>query len=462
MLRTTLGQFLIAFLLCPSVWAGPLSIVSVTKTTAPTLTLEGLRQKYQSPYVVTEERTSQSTGMFRLYMPGISLDRAIEPNKGYIVKSSTTATFTGTAVTPTITIHPGFNLISAPDGLTSAQQVINELGLGLLAKVNAQGKFEAVTDSNGGDFAIEQGRGYLAMPKTRSHGTGTIFTEEDGFHVFHLKTMIEITSDQWSTPTTLGPFSSGDLDPCYTEDGKKVLFASSRGCSGTIGLFQVDADGSNLQRLTGTTPQGDCLSVLNYTPTPRTSGFKILLKGISSFPGSRSDIAVYPSPRGSSFTDPIFITSNRNEKCPIFSPDGQTIFFQADWDGTMKLYSVPTSIGTTTEFSDARRMAMATKLSNRPITADGLSAAPDGSVIFTSNGDIWCRSWDGTETNLTNTPEVNEKEASYSPDGSRICYIGADANGNFTQVCLMRGDGSGAHVIYAGGKQCSINHAWKP
>ena len=105
---------------------------------------------------------------------------------------------------------------------------------------------------------------------------------------------------------------------------------------------------------------------------------------------------------------------------------------------------------------------MAKKLSNKPITADGLSMSPDGSVLFTSNGDIWRRNWDGTETNLTNTPEVNEKEASFSPDGSRICYISADANLNYTQVWLMRGDGSGARMLHGNGRECSINHAWKP
>ncbi len=202
--------------------------------------------------------------------------------------------------------------------------------------------------------------------------------------------------------------------------------------------------------------------MLNQTPAPRSHKFKILLKAISSFPGSSSDIALYPSTRGASFTDPVFITSDLNEQNPVFSSDGQTIYFLADWEGILKIYSVPTSIGTTTEFSDARRLTMATKLSDRPVTADGLSVAPDGSVVFTSTGDIWRRSWDGIETNLTNTPGVDEKEASYSPDGSRIAYIRANSNGVYTQVCTMRADGSGQTLIHDSGREVSINHAWKP
>ncbi len=56
--------------------------------------------------------------------------------------------------------------------------------------------------------------------------------------------------------------------------------------------------------------------------------------------------------------------------------------------------------------------------------------------------DIWSMHPDGTDqTNLTNTPELNEWGPAWSPDGTRIAYVEGDTFSN--RILVMNADGSG-------------------
>jgi Tol biopolymer transport system component len=62
---------------------------------------------------------------------------------------------------------------------------------------------------------------------------------------------------------------------------------------------------------------------------------------------------------------------------------------------------------------------------------------PPGAVTC----DIWSMHPDGTEqTNLTNTPELNEWGPAWSPDGTRIAYVEGDTFSN--RILVMNADGS--------------------
>jgi hypothetical protein len=75
--------------------------------------------------------------------------------------------------------------------------------------------------------------------------------------------------------------------------------------------------------------------------------------------------------------------------------------------------------------------------------------AINGKIAYTVcgffNGDLVCDIWsinpDGTgNTNLTNTPEVNEAQPAWSADGTRIAYIEGSSGGNVLKI--MNADGT--------------------
>jgi Tol biopolymer transport system component len=67
-----------------------------------------------------------------------------------------------------------------------------------------------------------------------------------------------------------------------------------------------------------------------------------------------------------------------------------------------------------------------------------------GPVGFTC--DIWVMNSDGSEQrNITDTPEVNETDPAWSPDGTRIAYIEGDTG--FNRLVVVNADGSGRSVV---------------
>jgi hypothetical protein len=62
--------------------------------------------------------------------------------------------------------------------------------------------------------------------------------------------------------------------------------------------------------------------------------------------------------------------------------------------------------------------------------------------------DIWTMNADGSEqTNLTNTPDLNESGPAWSPDGTRIAYV--EGPTYFYKIMVMNADGSGVAPIVA-------------
>ena len=87
--------------------------------------------------------------------------------------------------------------------------------------------------------------------------------------------------------------------------------------------------------------------------------------------------------------------------------------------------------------------------SSAPVAAQ--VAAVNGDIAYTvcdfpeSGGDITCDIWkmkpDGSEqTNLTNTPELNEERPAWAPDGSRIVYT--EGSNFLFRIRVMNADGS--------------------
>ena len=74
------------------------------------------------------------------------------------------------------------------------------------------------------------------------------------------------------------------------------------------------------------------------------------------------------------------------------------------------------------------------------------SWSPDGrKIVFSRNSaDIWVVNVDGTQPrNLTKTPDRQERDPAYSPDGARIAYTVSPISGGGTQIYVMNANGSG-------------------
>ena len=89
-------------------------------------------------------------------------------------------------------------------------------------------------------------------------------------------------------------------------------------------------------------------------------------------------------------------------------------------------------------------------------TAAGQSTSVNGKIAYTvceyniPPGDVTCDIWvmdpDGSnQTNLTNTPELNEMGPAWSPDGTRIAYI-EGTNYTYT-INVINADGTGQFAV---------------
>jgi Tol biopolymer transport system component len=74
------------------------------------------------------------------------------------------------------------------------------------------------------------------------------------------------------------------------------------------------------------------------------------------------------------------------------------------------------------------------------------TSATNGKIAYAKLGDIWVMDADGTnETNLTNTPDINERDPAWSPDGAKIAFTGPgkfneDNSGGLADIYVMDAD----------------------
>ena len=218
-----------------------------------------------------------------------------------------------------------------------------------------------------------------------------------------------------------------DAHPSWSRDGKHILFQSPRE-SGHVRLFMMKADGSELHRLTTNT--GFC-GVPTLSPNAQTIAFQCS-DGLQTFGTPEAPWRVFLLDLGQ--TKPRAVTHGPgNDQVPNWSPDGRTLLFFSDRDGSNQVY----------ELNLASRMVR--RLTNGPDAHIVASYSPDGRQIVLSRGEPGSKAEIHILTPpkeyrlITDTPVFGG--ALFSPDGkSLLMQRETDAG---TRLFVLPSDGSG-------------------
>jgi Tol biopolymer transport system component len=275
-----------------------------------------------------------------------------------------------------------------------------------------------------------------------------------------------------------------DDHPTWSPDGKRIAFVSTRQPGTTPGrawnaVYVVQADGSNLQRLSGP-------DAADYSPAWSPKGDLLAFASGSGVAGG-TDIFVL-KPDG---TDRRLVTKNGG--WPTFSADGESLFFHSRREGTWGIWRVrldgsgleritPPGVEAFTPraAADGKWLVAAVKrgkhrqieridLNSRESTALTREATdhwnpsitPDGQTIVYHKAapgfvaphvELW-----GTPPGMaTQLLRLAGAFPAFSPDGKRVALTG----GNFGQVDVMNCDGSDRKTIYPGQPRTVFSLSW--
>ncbi len=202
-----------------------------------------------------------------------------------------------------------------------------------------------------------------------------------------------------------------DFAPAWSPDGRKIAFTAKRDDNDEI--YIMDADGSNQTNITRN-PASDSRPA--WSPEANRIAF---VSNRDSAPDS-SDIYVVAVDA----TDLIRLTDNpKFDGDPAWSPDGKKIAFASDRDGNFDIYVM------NTDGSDQRNITNHPGLDSKPVwTADGSRLAFISNR--TGNFNVHVMNADGVnERSLTNEGQTDD-EPSWSPDGNFVVYQ-TQRDGNF-------------------------------
>ena len=109
------------------------------------------------------------------------------------------------------------------------------------------------------------------------------------------------------------------------------------------------------------------------------------------------------------------------------------------------------------------------------------TTSPEGKIVFVKQGtepsdkcdrqpcaDLWVMDADGTnQTNLTNTPDTNEGQPAWSPDGTKIAFTGPgdlneDGSGGLDDIYVMDADGTNQTNLTDTPDDLEYQPSWAP
>jgi dipeptidyl aminopeptidase/acylaminoacyl peptidase len=288
------------------------------------------------------------------------------------------------------------------------------------ALVSAASTFAIVADTAGVARAAFPGANGKLVFETNRDGNEEIYTmNSDGSN------RVDLTRNP-----------AEDTDPRWSADGARIVFASNR--TGNYQIYTMNADGGGVTRVTHDanddrrpTWTADGQILFQNGTFPDRAIFRINADGNGLqqlTPVSSDNATVAAAPRGGR----IAFSSTRG--------DGTQRLYTANADGSAAKLVLPSPPGPETADVEADWSPRANQLLferfifGGPVTTDLYVVRTDGSGL----------------RRLTNTPDRLELQPAWSPDGTKITFLGFTAVGTPDEhgaVYTMNADGSGVTEI---------------
>ena len=281
--------------------------------------------------------------------------------------------------------------------------------------------------------------GLRDTPVPLTDGTIVYFAErENNFDIYkmNLTTRVE-------TQLTTGV--SSEVYPSVSPDGSQVAFMSDS--DGDYDIYVMNIDGSNTRRLTDN-------SVTDRTPAWSPDGQWIAFSSDTRGDGSHDLFEIHPDGSG---LKQLYSNGDRNSQ-PSWSRDGKSILFTGGsaFDGaTWEIWR----LDVTAAMENA--VGQATALTHNKVRDESASFAPDGSILYLTEGDghsaITRMDSDGANSRIVYDGAGYDWAAAYNPSGDLITFT-SDVSGR-DEIYMMKADGTDIRPVTDSG---GMGAEWLP
>ncbi len=231
--------------------------------------------------------------------------------------------------------------------------------------------------------------------------------------------------------------------PSLSPNGQSVLY-SAFFAENNYDVYQLDIDDGSLDRLTTSfgvdnapelSPDGQLLTFMHSTPAKNI--YQLMVSDQNG-----NNAGNIPQVTGWD---------------PTWSPDGRSILFASDKNGTVQLYTVRT---------DGSKL---TKITNLPAIRGRSDWSPDGQFIVTYSGESWHRELyimnaDGSNVRQLTPGGGNSQGPSFSPDGKWVAftaYFDKYGEDNGCEIYIIRIDGTDLRRL-TNNDYCDYQPRWGP